>query len=186
MVDKFKVTTPMIHSPDAGEGGLLNLFDQTNPDINFFNMIDDEIIKLSGSRFLLFKYLGIGDLDNTYMEDKDKLVSKEPIEIVGHYDPKVVEQNMSEFGIEITNDQLFTFNKSYVQAKLGRIIVPGDIIKPRFQNIKYKIFEVQEDSFEAYGVYHLVCSGKVLRDTEDVIDIPRPDTSDSKVMYGRK
>jgi hypothetical protein len=30
------------------------------------------------------------------------------------------------------------------------------------------VYEVQEDSFEAYGVYHLLVHAKVLRDTEDI------------------
>jgi hypothetical protein len=41
----------------------------------------------------------------------------------------------------------------------------------------YEIIEVQEDSFEAYGVYHYICTAKVLRDSEDVQATPLTDTS---------
>ena len=47
--------------------------------------------------------------------------------------------------------------------------VAGDVIRPRFQNLYYELFEVQEDSFESYGVYHLVCAAKLLRDAETLL-----------------
>jgi len=43
--------------------------------------------------------------------------------------------------------------------------------------MRYEIFEVQEDSFEIYGVYHLVCSAKLLRDSADVQDTPLTEVS---------
>ena len=71
------------------------------------------------------------------------------------------------------------FNKSYIEERLDRIPVPGDVIKPRFQEQKYEIFQVQEDSFEIYGVYHLICSAKLLRDTEEIQDTPNLSTTDN-------
>ena len=35
-----------------------------------------------------------------------------------------------------------------------------------------------EDSFEAYGVYHLVCSAKLLRDEDIIQDTPLTNVSD--------
>ena len=64
------------------------------------------------------------------------------------------------------------FNKSSITQKLHRIPIAGDVIKPKFQNQKYEIFEVQEDSFQLYGVYHLVCVAKLLRDEESVVNEP--------------
>ena len=90
--------------------------------------------------------------------------------MVGHYDPRPIEENLSEFGIELTNDQIFTFNKTYIEKRLGGSIIPGDVVKPQFQNIYYEVYEVQEDSFEAYGVFHLVCAAKIMRDVADIID----------------
>ena len=31
------------------------------------------------------------------------------------------------------------FNKSYIEQKLGRSVIPGDVIKPAFQNQKYDL-----------------------------------------------
>ena len=77
---------------------------------------------------------------------------------------------MTEFGIEMTNDQTFTFNKAYIETKLGRPLIPGDVIQPRFQNLYYDVYEVQEDSFEVYGVYHLVATARVLREKPQILN----------------
>lgn len=175
----YKVTTKLPELPDLDGGeGLLNLFDQDNPDINLFNLVDDEMIRLAGSKFQFYKYYQTDEYDEVYMESRNKPISKTPITVHGHYDPVAMSEELTQFGIELTNDQLFTFNKSYIERKLGRSVIPGDVIKPMFQEQKYEIFEVVEDSFEAYGVYHLVCSAKLLRDSDDVQDTPLSRVSD--------
>lgn len=148
----------------------LKMFDIDNPDIQLFNMIDDEMIRLSGSELLIYKFLRDNNHDDIYEENRMKVISKTPITTIGHYEPRALEENLTEFGIEITNDQLFTFNKSYIETVLKRPLIPGDIIQPKFQNLKYEVFEVQEDSFEAFGVYHLIASARVLRDNDNVQD----------------
>jgi len=151
----------------------LSLFDPNNPDLNLFNMIDDETIRLSGSKLQYYKYFQSGGtIDAVYMEERDKVIHSQPLEVFGHYNPTPIEENLSQFGIELTNDQLFVFNKSSIELSLGRSPIPHDIIKPKFQNIKYEIFEVQEESFEIYGVYHMVCSARILRDTLVTVDDP--------------
>lgn len=136
-------------------------------DQNLFNIIDQEQMRLAGSPLLIYKYYQNIEIDDVYGEERNKTLSVEPIRVYGHYEPKAIEENLTQFGIELTNNQQFTFNKSYIESKLGRALIPGDVIKPEFQNLKYEIFEVQEDSFEMYGVYHLFCSAKLLRDSQD-------------------
>lgn len=180
----FKVTTNIPDLPDLDESeSLLNLFDQDNPDINLFNLVDDEIIRLGGSRFYFYKYMASENYDDVYLEERSKVISKDPIIVHGHYDPVSLSEELNQFGIQLENDQLFTFNKSYIERKLGRIVQAGDVIKPMFQNQKYEIFEVVEDAFQMYGVYHLVCSAKLLRDSEDVQDTPLTKTADEVGGY---
>jgi hypothetical protein len=190
MVDpknNFKVTTKLPELPDIDlEESELSLFDRTNPDLNLFNLVDDELIKLSGSKMYFYKYMRSEDYDPVYMEARNKPVSKIPIIVHGHYEPESLNEELTNFGIELKNDQLFTFNKSYIEKKLGRPVIPGDIIKPFFQNQKYEIFQVIEDSFEAYGVYHLVCNAKLLRDSADVQDTPVIKVSDPLGGYDNR
>jgi len=181
----YKVTTKLPALPDIDtDDSALSLFDQDNPDINLFNLVDDEMIRLAGSKFHFYKYYQTDEYDEVYMESRNKPVSKTPIVVHGHYDPVAMSEELTQFGIELNNDQLFTFNKSYIERKLGRSVIPGDVIKPVFQNQKYEIFEVVEDSFESYGVYHLVCSAKLLRDSDDVQDTPLTKVSDDLGGYG--
>ena len=168
--ERYKVTTKVPLAPIDDEESLLSLYDVNNPDIGYFNLIDQENIKLSGSKLYYYKYFGEASYDKIYLEERNKVISKEPVIVWGSYDPRVIEENMTEFGLELTNDQVFTFNKSYIDQKLQRIPRPGDILKPMFQNMRFEIYEVQEDAFEAYGVYHYNCFGRLLRDSDDVVD----------------
>ncbi len=143
------------------------LFNKIN-DQNLFNIVDEEQIKLAGSPLMIYKYYQTKEIDDVYGEERNKTFSVTPIRVYGHYDPKPIEENLTQFGIELTNDKQFTFNKTYVERRLGRPLIAGDVIKPEFQNLKYEVYEVQEDSFETYGVYHLVCSAKLLRDSFEI------------------
>ena len=169
MKNNFRVNITLPELPESNDSEL-NLFDPGNPDINLFNLVDEEQIRLSGSKIEYFKYYQTDDYDDVYMESRKKPIAKDPIVIYGHYEPKALTENLTQFGIEVQNDQLFIFNRSYIERKLGRFPIPGDILKPKFQNQKYEIFEVVEDSFESYGVYHLVCTAKLLRDNDDIQD----------------
>jgi len=168
----FKVSTNMPPLPELEGRSELSFFDQESADINLFNLVDDELIRIAGSELMYYKFMRSEDYDEVYLEARSKPIASEPIDVYGHYEPKPLEQNLTEFGLELTNDQLFIFNKSYITAKLHRTPLEGDVIKPKFQNQKYEIFEVQEDSFQIYGVYHIVCAAKLLRDEKDVVDEP--------------
>jgi hypothetical protein len=181
--DLYKVSTEMPLLPELEGKSQLSFFDQENADINLFNLIDDELIRISGSELLYYKFYRTEEYDDVYLESRSKPIASDPINVYGHYEPKPVEQNLSEFGLELTNDQVFVFNKSYISNKLNRDPQAGDIVKPKFQNQKYEIFEVQEDSFQIYGVYHIVCAAKLLRDEIDIVDEPLTKLSDDVGGY---
>ena len=173
MKKNFKANDFAFLDVDEDVESELSLFDPHNPDINLFNLVDDEIIRLAGSKLLYYKYNQVDDdYDEVYMEQRNKPISSEPVLVYGHYEPRALEETLTQFGIELQNDQVFVFNKSYIDRRLGRRPHPGDVIMPKFQNQKYEIFEVQEDSFEVYGVFHLTCSAKLLRDDEQTHDRP--------------
>lgn len=156
----------------------LSLFDKSSRDLELFNLVDDELIRLSGSKIYYYKTYLDESYDKVYLESRNRIVSKTPVVLWASFDPSVIEEEMSEFGLELTNDQTFVFNKSYIEQNLGRGPIVGDIIKTTFQNIKYEIFEVQEDAFEGYGSYHYNCFAKVLRDSEEIVDEPNIDRFD--------
>lgn len=180
----FKVSTKMPPLPELEGKSKLSFFDQENNDINLFNLVDDELIRIAGSELLYYKFIQSGeDYDEVYLESRTKPIARAPIDVYGHYEPKPLEQNLSEFGLELTNDQIFIFNKSYITGKINRDPAEGDIIKPKFQNQKYEVFEVQEDGFQIYGVYHMICIAKLLRDEVEVVNEPYTKKTDDVGGY---
>tara|TARA_R100000963_G_C4616671_1_gene85408 strand:- start:164 stop:706 length:543 start_codon:yes stop_codon:yes gene_type:complete len=163
---RYKVTTPPMNFPGE-RNSRLSLF-KKKADKNLFNLIDAENIKLAGSVVSVYKYIPSDDIDEVYMESRQKTIAGEPVKVWAHYDPRPIEENLSQFGVEMQIDQVFVFNKSYAETALGRSVMIGDVLEPEFQDIKFEVFEVQEDSFESYGVYHLLVHAKVLRDTQGI------------------
>jgi hypothetical protein len=145
----------------------LNLYDTERADISLFNSIDAEQIKLTGSDVYYYKYYRDSSYDEVFAEDQDKILSRDPIKVTAHFNPSVVEEHLTDFGLELINDQTFIFNKTEIENILGRKPIPGDQIVTDFQNIRYEIHEVQEDSYRIYGVYHYNCYAKVLRDNQN-------------------
>ena len=172
MSKKFKVSRKMPSLPKLEGQTPLSFYDTENPDVNLFNLIDDEIIRISGSLINYYKVFSSEDYDEVYLETTERTIASEPLVVHGHYEPAVIEEVLNQFGIQMTSDQLFIFNKSYIEGELGRSPEPGDIIEPHFQNLKYEIVEVQEDKFDMYGVYHMLCTAKVYRDSEKTLDQP--------------
>lgn len=154
---------------DTDRESELNLYDMNNPDIGLFHLMDDELIKLSGSKIRYYKYFPSKEYDEVYEEEQVKVISEEGIVVFGHYDPKAIEETLSRFGLVTESDQLFTFNTEYIKRKIGRSPIPGDVLEPQFQGIKFRIYEVQEDSFESYGKYHSVCTAKLLKGSEHIV-----------------
>ena len=183
MAKRFKVNRQMDNLPELQGGTPLSFYDPNNPDVNLFNLVDDEVIRISGSPLHYFKQFVNETFDDVYLESSRKPVASEPLTVHGYYEPSVVEEVLSNFGIELTNDQSFIFNKSYIEDTLGRTPIPGDQIKPQFQNQKYEVTEVQEDSFEMYGVYHIVCTAKLLRDDEETLNQEVSDVADEPGGY---
>lgn len=182
---KYKVTTPPTNFPDSDQRDTrLSLFKKKN-DKNLFNLVDAENIKLSGSRVLVYKYIPSNDIDDVYQESRQKTIAPEPVGLWAHYDPRPVEENLTQFGVEMQVDQVFVFNKSYTEKMLGEPVAIGDIIEPEFQDMKFEVFEVQEDSFEAYGVYHLLVHAKLLRDSQDIHNEDFFDKTDELGGYSR-
>lgn len=164
---QFEQVTPVDHTHSSDSE--LNMFDMDNPDIGFFNLIDEELISIAGSELIVYKYERDNSHDDLYEEDMIKKYS-EKVYVKGHYDPQPIQEELSEFGAKLTNDQIFIFNKPYIESKIGRTLIPGDVIQPKFQNLMYQVHEVQENSFAAYGVYHLDCAATLRRDLESLIN----------------
>ena len=64
----WKVTTKMPELPDLDEGErLLDMFDQQNADINLLNLVDEEMIRLGGSKMYFYKYYQTQDYNPEFI-----------------------------------------------------------------------------------------------------------------------
>ena len=167
MAEKDQFNEPNLENgleiEDIFNEGTLSVFEDFGADRALLNSVNSELIKLAGSEISIYKFLSTKSFDDLYDEERIKVLSPVPIHTYGHYTPTPVEENLSEFGIELTNDIEFTFNKEDINKLLGRDLIPGDVIRPAFQNFFYSIHEVQENSFESYGVYTLSVQAKIWR-----------------------
>ena len=66
--DLYKVSTEMPQLPELEGKSQLSFFDQENADINLFNLIDDELIRISGSELLYYKFYRTEEYDEVYLE----------------------------------------------------------------------------------------------------------------------
>lgn len=158
----------------SNQGVSLNLFDEENPDIQLFNIVDQEMISLAGSDAYYYKFNPDENYDKTFNEERVKQYSDKVL-VKTHYSPFPLGEEITKFGIQLSNEQTFTFNREYIKEKLGRYPIPGDAIQPRFQAVMFEVIEAQEESFQSYGVYHILVTARVRKDLQSLIteSIPR-------------
>jgi hypothetical protein len=161
----------------------MSIFDDFKEDRELLDSVDSELINLAGSEVSIYLYNGLKDsytlsgegfYDDLYDEDRIKLLSPMPKVMMCQFEPTPIEEGLGEFGLELENEKVFTFNKTDVENEVGRLLRPGDVIKPAFVNAFYTVHEVQEASFESYGVYHLEVTAKFWRDSAYIYKLRQP------------
>ena len=177
MPKKRKFDRPDLERPNLEKGigpiedvfsDSMSIFDDFKEDRELLDSVDSEIINLAGSEISVYKYEGDGHFDDLYDEERIKILSPNPTILMCQFEPTPIEETLGEFWIELESEKTFVFNKTDVEEELGRLIRPGDVLKPAFLNAFYTVNEVQENSFESYGVYHLEVTGKFWRDLDYV------------------
>ena len=56
MGKEFKANEKRLVPQPPSKSGSMRMFDLDNPDIDLFNMIDDELIRMSGSELYIYKF----------------------------------------------------------------------------------------------------------------------------------
>ena len=79
MAKRFKTNRQMQDLPKIQGSTPLSFYDPTNPDVNLFNLVDDEIIRISGSPLHYYKQLINETYDEVYLESSNKAVTETPI-----------------------------------------------------------------------------------------------------------
>ena len=72
MAKNFKTNVNIPEIEIVNNDSELSLFDRNNPDINLFNLVDEENIRLSGSKINYYKFIPSNEFDPVYLEQKNK------------------------------------------------------------------------------------------------------------------
>jgi hypothetical protein len=112
----------MIRNPDGSPykpTGTLTQFDPDNPEFELFNSLDQEIIEIGGTPIMYYEvFINVSNIDELYVEARDKLWSEVPICLNGYYDPIPSQNAMGAFGIDSPDELMIEFNYRHVLKKL--------------------------------------------------------------------
>lgn len=101
--------------------GSLQQFDPENPEHDLFNLWDQEVIQIGGSPLYYYDlFINIQNIDQLYVEARDKLWSPCPVCIYGYYDPISSSNQLGMFGIDSPDEIMLEFNYRHVLKTLGK------------------------------------------------------------------
>lgn len=111
----------VILNPDGSTfqpSGSLQQFDPENPELDLFNVWDQEVIQIGGTPLFYYElFINVNNIDELYVEARDKLWSQHPVCLYGFYDPIPSQNLLGTFGIDSPDEMMFEFNyRSVLQA----------------------------------------------------------------------
>ena len=147
-----------VRNPDGSvyQLGCLRQFNPNNPETKLFNAWDQEVIKIGGSPLLYYEvFINEGDIDPLYLEARNKIYSKTPIEIYGYYDPVPTQNAMGTFGIDSPEEVMFQFNYEHIKNTIGHAPRFGARIFSPHRRENWVVVQRNLDSFQMWGQIRL-------------------------------
>lgn len=164
MIDNHKYITMAIKNPDGSTyqpTGVLQQFDPTNLEHDLFNLWDQEVIEIGGSPLYYYEvFININNIDELYIEARDKLYSPVPKIIYGFYDPIPSQNAIGVFGIDSNDEMMFEFNYQHVLRTLGHVPKIGSRIFSPHKGENWVINQRNVEVFKLWGELRLqiMCS----------------------------
>jgi len=148
-----------IFNPDGSKynvTGTLQQFDPENPEHDLFNIWDQEVIEIGGSPLFYYDlFINVNNIDNLYVEARDKLWSQHPICITGYYEPIHSQNAMTAFGIDSPDEMMFEFNYRHVLAQIGHAPKIGGRIFTPHKRENWVIIQRNVEVFKLWGELRL-------------------------------
>lgn len=138
--------------------GSLQQFDPQNVEHDLFNLWDQEVIEIGGTPLYYHHlFVNINNVDELYIEARDKLWSPCPICIYGYYDPIPSSNQMGAFGIDSPDEIMFEFNYRHVLKQLGSLGPPriGSRIYSPHKGENWVIIQRNVEVFKMWGELRL-------------------------------
>ena len=143
-----------IKNPDGSTfnvTGTLQQFDPENPELDLFNVWDQEAIQIGGSPLYYYEiFINVSNIDMLYMEARDKIWSNHPICVYGYYDPTPSMNALGAFGTDGPDEMMFEFNLTAIKNALGHVPKIGArILSPQ----KRENWVVKQNNIETYKLW---------------------------------
>lgn len=136
--------------------GSLTQFDPENPEHDLFNVWDQEVIEIGGSPLFYYDvFININNIDELYVEARDKIYSQNPIQIYGYYDPIPSQNMMSVFGMDSPDEMMFEFNYRHVLKTLGFAPKIGSRIYSPHKRENWMVSQRNVEVFKLWGELRL-------------------------------
>lgn len=148
-----------IRNPDGSPykpTGTLTQFDPDNPEFELFNSLDQEIIEMGGTPVMYYEvFINVANIDELYMEARDKLWSEHPICLSGYYDPIPSQNAMGAFGIDSPDELMIEFNYRHVLKALGHPPKIGARIFTPHKREHWVVIQRNVEVFKLWGELRL-------------------------------
>lgn len=131
--------------------GRFQQFDPSSPEHDLFNLWDQEAIQISGSPLLYYEiFINLSNIDELYVEARDKIWSTCPVTIYGYYNPIPSSNMIGVFGVDAPDEIMFEFNYRHVLNTLGNKPKIGARI---FSPHKQENWQVVQNNVEAFNIW---------------------------------
>ena len=148
-----------IHNPDGSTykvSGSLQQYDPQNVEHDLFNLWDQEVIEIGGTPLYYYDlFININNIDELYVEARDKLWSPCASCIYGYYDPKPSSNMVGMFGIDSPDEMMFEFNYRHVLKTLGKPPKIGARIFSPHKQENWMIVQRNVEVFKLWGELRL-------------------------------
>lgn len=136
--------------------GSLQQFDPANPELDLFNVWDQEAIEIGGTPLYYYDlFINMQSIDELYVEARDKLWSPCPICIYGYYDPIPSSNMLGMFGIDSPDEMMFEFNYRSVLTTLGKPPKIGARIFSPHKGENWVVIQRNVEVFKLWGELRL-------------------------------
>ena len=134
----------------------LQQFDPKNVEHDLFNIWDQEVIEIGGTPLFYYDvFINVNTIDDLYIEDRSKLYSQHPIEVIGYYDPVPNQNFQSMFGLDSPDEVMFEFNYRHVLQTIGHAPKIGSRIYTPHKCENWMVIQRNVEVFKMWGELRL-------------------------------
>jgi hypothetical protein len=148
-----------IKNPDGSPykvNGSLTQFDPSNLEHELFNLWDQEVIEIGGSPLFYYEvFINVNNIDELYVEARDKLWCPIPKTIYGYYEPTPSQNFMGAFGIDSPDEMMFEFNYQHILKTLGHAPKIGSRIFSPHKRENWMVMQRNVEVFKLWGELRL-------------------------------